>query len=202
MNSPLPNAPNTSGPVAISTAQHRPTTQPTPFCRAHGYQFPTCQSPVSTGFQACATHGYTFARCAKPIREGLRACSNHACKNPGCQYPVFDGRTACGARIWRIAPTCNEMGADYHQGCYYCIAHTCNVSGCFERTLDPGATLEHTITMCSLHRYAAQQCPRIRGDNSAYCYNHALCGKSGWEAIKNINDRFCAAHINNCIHLS
>jgi hypothetical protein len=174
-----------------------------PFCTAHGCQFPTCRNPVSTGIQSCATHACTFAQCLEPIREGLRACLNHACQNPGCQYPVSDGRTACAAHICRIiATTCNEMGADYHQGRYYCIAHTCNASGCLEPTLNAGATPEQTFTMCTRHRCAAQQCPHTRRENSNYCHNHTLCGKSGCEAVKNIVDRFCAAHINTCIHPS
>jgi hypothetical protein len=174
-----------------------------PYCTAHGCQFPMCQHPVSTGLQSCTTHACTFSQCVKPIREGLRACLDHACQNPGCQYPVSDGRTACLAHICRItALTCNEMGADYHQGRYYCIDHTCNVSGCFERTLDPGTATAQTFTKCSRHRCAAQQCSQVRRENSDYCHNHALCGKSGCEAIKNINDRFCAAHIDTCIHVS
>jgi hypothetical protein len=147
-----------------------------PFCTIHGCQFLTCRYPVSAGLRSCATHACTFAQCAEPIRQGLRACLNHACQHSGCQYSVCANQKACAAHICRItASPCDEMGADYHQGRYYCIAHTCSTSVCLRPTLDPGETLEPMSTMCSQHRCAAQQCPHTRRENSDYCHNHALC---------------------------
>jgi hypothetical protein len=174
-----------------------------PFCATHGCQFPACRSPVLTGLHACATHACTFAQCAEPIRNGLRACLNHACQEPGCPYPVYAGRTACTAHICRIgATTCNGIGADYHQGRHYCITHTCDIFGCSRSTLQAGAAPDQAFTKCSQHRCVVQQCHGTRRQDSDYCHNHDLCGKSGCKAVKNIDARFCAAHNNTCIHPS